>query len=71
MSLASKLGKYTGIIAAESLWLFERGFRIGVTYYVANASIEKLYEVAKQHAIDSDDPETVTDNLFNCLEFIE
>lgn len=68
MSLASKLGKYAGIIAAESMWLFETGFN--VTYYVANAAIEKVSEMAKQHAIDSDDPEKVTDNIFNCLELM-
>ena len=71
MSIASKLGKYAGIITAESLRLFETGFKMGFTYYVANASIEKLSEIAKQHAIDSDDPENDTDNIFNCLEFID
>lgn len=71
MSLASKLGKYAGIIAAESLWLFETGFKTSITYYIANTSLKKLFEIAKQHAIDSDDPENVTDNIFNCLEFID
>lgn len=71
MSLASMLGKYAGIIAAESLWLLETGFKTSVTYYAANISIGTFSEIAKQHAIDSDDPDTVTDNLFNCLDFID
>lgn len=71
MSLASKLGTYVGIIAAESVWLVEIGVKSGLTYYAANASIEKLSGIAKQHAIDSDDPESVTENIFNCLEFID
>ena len=71
LSLASSLGKLGGIIAAESLWLFETGFRSGVTYYVTNFSIQKVSEIATQHAIDSNDPEKVTENIFDCLDFID
>ena len=74
-SLASTLGKWAGIIAAESLWLCEIGFKTGFAYYAANSSIqkvsEKVSEIATQHAIDSNDSEKVTENLFNCLEFID
>ena len=74
MSIASKLGKYSGIIVAESIWLFECGFKAGATYYVANASIKSIKTISKiatQHAIDSGDPEKVTENIFNCLEFVD
>ena len=71
MTIASKLGKYAGIIAAESLWLSEMGFKTGIAYYAANISLEKLVEISEQHAINSDDPETVTENIFDCLEFID
>ena len=70
-SLASTLGKWSGIIAAESLWLFETGFKTGIAYYVTDTSIQRVSEIATQHAIDSNDPEKVTENLFNCLEFID
>lgn len=71
LSLASRLGKWGGIIAAESLWLFETGFKTGFAYYAANSSIQKVSEIATQHAIDSNDSEKVTENLFDCLEFID
>ena len=57
LSLASTLGKWGGIITAESLWLFETGLRTGVAYYAANASIQKVSKIATQHAIDSNDSE--------------
>jgi hypothetical protein len=53
-SLASTLGKWGGIIAAESLWIFETGVRSGVAYYAANASIQKVSEIATQHAIETE-----------------
>ena len=59
-SLATTLGKWSGILAAEYLWLFETGFKTGFAYYVANSSIQKVSEIATQHAIDSNDPEKVT-----------
>lgn len=71
LSLASTLGKWGGIIVAESLWLFETGFKTGVAYYATNVSIQKVSEIATQHAIDSNDPEKVTENLFDCIEFID
>lgn len=71
LSLASTLGKYTGIIAAEIFWFFEAGGKVSVSYYLAKVSIEKASEIATQHAIDSNNPEKVTENLFNCLEFID
>ena len=70
-SIASTLGKWGGIIAAETLWLCETGFKSGVTYYVANSSIQKIAEIATQHAIGSNDPDKITENLFECLEFID
>lgn len=71
MTLASTIGKYGGIIAAETLWLAETGFKTGFTYYMAEASIGKLAEIAEQHVINSDDPESVTENVFQCLKFID
>jgi hypothetical protein len=70
-SIAATLGKWSGIIAAESLCICENGFRVGVAYYAANASIQKVSEIATQHAIDSNNSEKVTENLFDCLEFID
>ena len=70
-SIASALGKWSGIIAAETLWLCETGFKSGFTYYVANSSIQKISKIATQHAIDSNDSDKITENLFDCLEFID
>jgi len=73
-ALSSTLGKWSGIIAAEALWLSEMGIKTGITYYAASISATKVSEFATfatQHAIDSNDPEKVTENLFDCLEFID
>ncbi len=45
-SLASTLGKWGGIIAAESLWLFEIGFKTNFACYAANSSIQKVFDIA-------------------------
>ena len=69
--MAFKLGRWTGIIAAEALWLAEIGCMQGLAYYGTRFSAKKVAEIATEHAINSNDPETVTENLFDCLEFIE
>lgn len=74
MTLASTLGKYCGIVAAEALWLAEMGVKTGASYYVAKVSFDsysKLSEIAQEHAIDSNNSESVCENLFNCLEYID
>jgi hypothetical protein len=71
MTLASTLGKYGGIIAAETLWVFETGFKTGITYYITETSIQQISKIAANHVINSDDAETVTENIFECLEFID
>ena len=71
LTLASTLGKWGGIIAAEAIWLSEMGVKTGITYYAARLSVTKVSEIATQHAIDSNNPEKVTENLFDCLEFID
>lgn len=70
LTLASTLGKWCGIIAAETIWLAEMGVKPGMAYYATSLSINKVSEIATEHAIDSNNPEKVTENLFDCLEFI-
>lgn len=78
LSLASTLGRYTGIVAAEIVWVFETGGKGSIIYYAVKGSIpkvskiaQKTCEIATQHAIDSNNPAKVTENLFNCLEFLD
>ena len=71
MSLAKKLGTGVGIIAAETIWLCETGFKLGIGYYVGRTSIDTLTEIAAQHTINSEDPDAVSDNLLECLEYID
>jgi hypothetical protein len=78
MTLAGSLGKYTGIIIAESLWIAEMGVKTGATYYISkfsmkvtNVSMERVSKIATQHAIDFHNPEKVTENVFNCLQFMD
>lgn len=70
-SIASTLDKWSGIIAAEALWLCECGVGPGLAYYATNTSIQKTSDIATQHVIDSNDSDKVTENLFDCLEFID
>lgn len=74
LTFASTLGKWSGIIAAEALWLAETGFTPTIAYYstkISIKSVKKVSEIATQHAIDSNNPEKVTENLFDCLEFLD
>lgn len=71
LTLAATLGKWCGIVAAEALWVAEMGVKPSVFYYATSLSVKKVSEIATQHAIDSTNPEKVTDNLFDCLEFID
>lgn len=71
LTLAGTLGKWCGIIAAEATWLAEIGVRPGIAYYATRLSVKKVSEIATKHAIDSNNPEKVTQNLFDCLEFID
>lgn len=78
MSFASILGKYAGILAAESVWALENGAKLSVAYLVttngiaiSELSIKKISQFAIKHSINSNDPESVTNNLFNCLEYID
>lgn len=65
------LGRYTGILVAESMWLMESGVKTGISYYMAKASVEQVSKIAIEHSIDSNDPEAVTENLFECLEYLD
>jgi len=71
VSLASKLGKYSGIIAAELVWVFETGWTPGVVGMTGYALYVSAENIAQEHAIDNTDPETVTNNIFDCLDFID
>ena len=71
MSIASTLGKWSGIILAEALWVCETGCKTGLAYYAATSSIKQVSKFATQHAINTDDSEKVTENIFDCLEFID
>ena len=78
MSLIYKVAKYAGILAAESAWVIENGIKAGVLYYSGTYSvvasetcIKKISELAVKHSIDSNDSEIVTENIFNCLEYID
>ena len=71
LTLASTLGKWGGIIAAEAIWLAEMGIKPGVAYYATNLSVTKVSEFATQHAIESDNPQKVTENLYDSQEFID
>ena len=71
LTLAGKLGKWTGIAAAEILWLSEIGLRPAFIYYGAKVSSEELVKIAAEHSIDSTNPKKVTENIFDCLQFID
>ena len=78
MSIAGTLGKIAGIITAEIVWAVETGAKAGmqpvVVYYVgygAKLSYKEISKIAVKHSIDSNNPEKVTENLFDCLEFID
>jgi hypothetical protein len=71
LTIASNLGKWTGIVLAEALWLSETGARPAMIYYGAKISYREISKIAVEHAIDSNNAEKVTENLFDCLEFIE
>lgn len=70
-SIVTTLGKWGGIVAAEALWLAEIGVAPGIAYYATSLSTKKISEIATKHAIDSNNPEKVAENLFDCLEYID
>lgn len=86
MSLASTLGKYTGIALAEIVWAtkvaYQQGPKFVVGFYTVAYSADHLdrlvdrttdaiVSVSKKHAIDSTNPTVVSDNLWNCLEYLD
>lgn len=71
LTLAGTLGKWSGILVAEALWVAELGLAPSITYYTTSLSVKKISKIATEHAIDSNNPEKVTENLFDCLEFID
>lgn len=71
LTLAGKLGTWVGIAAAEILWISEVGVKPSLIYYGTKVSYKKIAKVAAKHSIDSNNPEKVTENIFNCLQFID
>jgi hypothetical protein len=78
MSIAGILGRIAGTITAEIVWAVETGTKAGmkpvVVYYggkLSYISYKEISKIAVKHSIDSNNPEKVTENLFDCLEFID
>jgi len=71
MSLAGTLGKYSGIIAAELVWLSEQGIKTGSILYASEIAGKYLSKIAEEHVIDSNDEDAVTNNIFECLQYID
>lgn len=70
-TLAGTLGTWAGIAVAEILWISEVGVKPSLIYYGAKVSYKEVAKVAAKHSIDSNNPEKVTENIFNCLQFID
>ena len=52
-------------------WLFTRMVKFYLIGKVINTKTLKIGRLAKNHKIDSKNPEIVTENIFNYLEYID
>ena len=71
MSLAGKAGDIVGTVVGEIVNILEDAS--GPITVVTGACIAVRYvkRVAIRHAIDSSDDDVVSENLFNCLDYID
>lgn len=61
-------GYKAGYVAGR---LFTRIVKFYLTGKFVNATSSKVAKLAKDHKIDSNNTEIVTENLFDCLEYLD
>ena len=58
----------TGYIAGQ---YFTRAVKWYLATKVADKTIRKVNQIAKHHSIDKTNPAVVTENLFDCLDYLD
>jgi hypothetical protein len=75
MSLASNLGTLVGTGVAYIVHYYgtsscSASF-IGIVYTYRHEIKNEIQNIASAHALDTNEPEAVQNNLLNCLEYID